>query len=221
LWLKGTDRIDWDLVEPGVHWIIFSQMFGRFDDDVVKRWDDLVVEVDHQFVPMSQARSLERKALGDTLRYEVALGAFEDAVRDAAVAWAASLGLLRTRVNESKEVVIVPTGDGVPITLLDVTKPLRQRDEALFDWLPEGLTKSISKPFPMSIYITHYPSSGRLLTVMPDTAAIRRVRAGMRRPALKPRTRRKISNFPCRLTPYSSGRLASGHVGNSVIARCE
>jgi hypothetical protein len=110
LYIKGKEKIDWDLIEPGVHWIIFAQMFRRFDDEVVGRWDEAMVEVNHEYVPMRAARPLERKNLGDTLRFEESERAFTTAVRDAAIAWVASLGLLHTRINEAKEVVLMPTG---------------------------------------------------------------------------------------------------------------
>ncbi len=145
-WMKGNRTIDWGLLEPGIHWVIFSQMFKRFDHKVVSLWDDVMVEYDASYIPMGQARVLERKSLGDAHRYETCRAAFEVALRDAAVAWSRSLGLLHTRVDENKETVIISNDQNVPADLLDCCSDLSRRDVKLFDWVRERLVVRAQTP---------------------------------------------------------------------------
>lgn len=145
LWIKGKHKLAWDIIQPSVHWIIFSQSLGRIDHKALTVWDDVVVEYDGAFVPMVKARGVERGMLGDSMRYNEAMTAARQAIYDATVTWAAGLGFINTRVDENKEVVILPSSE-MPVALLGVKTPLEARDRELFDWAASKVAERALDP---------------------------------------------------------------------------
>lgn len=137
LWMKGRKSFMWDLLSPNPYWLIFSEYWGRFTKDTVDQWDSVTVEYGGKHVNVLQARARERTKLGqDTARWENAKMAAASAIKEAAMDWASRLGFIRVMADSSLKMIALPDS-AMPLDLLDVRKPLIDRDKSMFNWARE------------------------------------------------------------------------------------
>lgn len=135
LWIKGTREFMWDLLSPNAFWLLFCEQYKRFDKTVSDSWEFLTTEYNKRQVSLLEARSLERKKLGEKARWLSAQGSAKRAMKDAAVNWASRMGFIHTVPDPfSKKLKVIPYSD-LDLSLLEVNESdLMGRDRALFSW---------------------------------------------------------------------------------------
>ena len=131
-YLRSQEITGMELISPTPLWILWSEAFGRFTAHVRPEcWLTQKMRYKGTSQTVEQVSSLEHKKLSDHHRREVSERAAISAIREAAVAWAQRYGAVRL-LYEGGASEIAPDSI-VPPNLLTVTKPLSERDEALFE----------------------------------------------------------------------------------------
>ena len=131
-YLKTGEIMGLDLISPTPLWILWSEAFGRFSaKDRPECWISQKMRYHGASHTVEQVVSLEHKKLADHHRREVSERAARSAIREAAVAWAHRYGAVRLLYEGGTSEIA--NDSSISPSLLDVKKPMTDRDIELFD----------------------------------------------------------------------------------------